>query len=208
MAQPNNLPRIFQCNTDRLFQRVILPGLEALPIHAELTFGTTDSIDEFLDRAAAQVDNYTANEGAKSYALVLAALFERQLRIWGRALGVAMAGAKPGREPFRDYLDACALAGDVDLIEGGLGKNLAQMFLVANVFRHGDGPSLEELRGHSPDLWSYERARYVDLLPPNLNESEKLLLEPADVVRYAGACCRFWGRADKLPMASKDPPYG
>jgi hypothetical protein len=47
-------------------------------------------------------------------------------------------------------------------------------------------------------LWDYERSRYVDLLPSNPDDSEKLLLQPGDVVRYDGACARFWGRADKL----------
>jgi hypothetical protein len=36
--------------------------------------------------------------------------------------------------------------------------------------------------------------RYVDLLPPNAEQSEQLLLQPTDVVRNAGACSRFWGR--------------
>lgn len=85
---------------------------------------------------------------------------------------------------------------------------LIEMFLVANVFRHGDGPSVADLRRHSPRLWDYERSRYVDLLPPNPDDSEKLLPQPADVVRYAGACFRFWGRADKLGGAVADPPYG
>lgn len=208
MTPHDNLPRIFQANTDRLFQRVVVTGLQNLPIHAELRSGKTETMQEFLECAAARVDNYTANEGAKAYALVLAGLFERQLRIWGRANGVAMPGAKAGREPFRDYLIACAEAGDVDLDQGDLGRNLTELFLVANVFRHGDGPSVTELRDHSPDFWSYERTRYMDLLPPNLEESERLLLQPTDVVRYAGACGRFWGRADKLPLAALEPPYG
>jgi hypothetical protein len=82
------------------------------------------------------------------------------------------------------------------------------MFLVANAFRHGDGNSVDDLRKHSPDLWTYEHSRYIDLLPPNPDASEKLLIEPDDVVRYAGACGRFWGRADKLVGAVADPPYG
>jgi len=89
MTPQDNLPRIFQANIDRLFQLVIRPGLEALPVHPELHFGETTSLDEFLDRSAAQVDNYTANEAAKAYALILAGLFERQVRIWGRGLGAA-----------------------------------------------------------------------------------------------------------------------
>lgn len=65
-------------------------------------------MDEFLDRAAAQVDNYTANEAAKAFTLTMAGLFERQLRIWGRGLGATMGKHKPGREPFREYLLLCA----------------------------------------------------------------------------------------------------
>ncbi|MBS0362180.1 MAG: hypothetical protein JSR98_12435 [Proteobacteria bacterium] len=208
MTQQDNLPRIFQANTDRLFQRVIHPGLAALPIHPVLTFGEARSMDEFLDRAAAQVDNYTANEAAKAFTLTLAALFERQLRIWGRGLGVTMTKYKAGREPLLDYLGLCAETGDVDLNEGPIGFNLVEMFLVANVFRHGDGTSVGDLRNHAPGRWTYDPSRYVDLLPPNEEQSEQLLVQPGDVVRYAGACARFWGRADKLPLAVKDPPYG
>ncbi|HEX7945628.1 MAG TPA: hypothetical protein VF495_13235, partial [Phenylobacterium sp.] len=80
MQNPDQLPGIFQANIDRLFQRLIRPGLAALPIHAELQSGVTDSMAVFLDRAAAQVDNYTANEAAKAFTLTLAGLFERQLR--------------------------------------------------------------------------------------------------------------------------------
>lgn len=208
MTRPDCLPRIFQANIDRLFQRVVHPGLSALPIHPVLVVGIAASMDEFLDRAAAQVDNYTANEAAKAFTLTLAGLFERQLRIWGRCLGVTMAGHKLGREPFRDYLLLCAHAADVDLQDRSIGYDLVEMFLVANVYRHGDGTSVEVLRVHAPGRWTYDTSRYVDLLPPNAEQSEQLLLQPTDVVRYAGACSRFWGRADKLPMAVENPLYG
>ena len=58
-------------------------------------------MDEFLDRAKAQVDNYTANAAAKAFTLTLAGLFERQLQIWGRGLGVVMEKHKPGRDGLR-----------------------------------------------------------------------------------------------------------
>jgi hypothetical protein len=208
MTPQDNLPRVFQANIDRFFTRVIAPGLQALPIHTELRYGEAASMVEFLDRAAAQVDNYTANEAAKAFSLALAGLFERQLRIWGRSLGVTMPKYKPGREPFRDYLGLCVQAGSVDLEDGPIGSNLLEMFLVANVYRHGDGTSVDDLRLHAPARWTYDPSRYVDLLPPNGEESEQLLLQPEDVIRYAGACGRFWGRADKLPMAVTDLPYG
>jgi hypothetical protein len=208
MNEPDNLPRIFQANVDRLFQRVILPGLNALPIHAELRFGKAPSIEEFLERAKAQTDNYTACEGAKAYALILASLFERQLRIWARSRRIGLAHDKVWSERFRVLVVDCAREAGVDLVDKRLGHALIEMFLVANVFRHGDGPSLTDLRTHSPELWDYERSRYADLLPPNPDDSELLLLQPPDVVRYAAACARFWGRADKLVGAVPDPPYG
>lgn len=204
MIPADDLPRVFQANTDRLFQRLIRPGLDALPIHAELGLGEATTMDEFLDRAAAHVDNYTANEAAKAFTLTLAGLFERQLRIWGRSLGVA--GKKPGRELFREHLPECAAKGGVDL--GGIGDSLVEMFLVANVYRHGDGTSVNDLRAHAPDRWTHDPSRYADILPPNREESEQLLVRPEDVVRYAGACARFWGRADKLAGAVFDPGYG
>lgn len=208
MSDADHLPRIFQANIDRLFQRVILPGLQALPIHAELHYGEASSMDEFLDRAKAQTDNYTANEAAKAFTLILAALFERQVRIWARSRGFNAGRKTAGREPFRDFIVECAQVASVDLSQTKLGHNIIEMFLVANAFRHGDGSSVDELRTHSPDLWSYAQARYVDLLPPNPDASEKLLIQPDDVIRYAGACARFWGRADKLSGAVADPPYG
>ncbi|HEX7948281.1 MAG TPA: hypothetical protein VF495_26685 [Phenylobacterium sp.] len=208
MQNPDQLPRIFQANIDRLFQRLIRPGLAALPIHAELQSGVTDSMTVFLKRAAAQVDNYTANEAAKAFTLTLAGLFERQLRIWGRNTGVTIQGHRPGREPFRKYLSLCAATASVDLQSSGLESNLVEMFLVANVYRHGEGASVKELQAHAPARWTYDATRYVDLLPPNSEASEQLLVGPQDVVRYAGACGRFWGRADKLPMAVTELPYG
>jgi hypothetical protein len=208
MANPSYLPRTFQANTDRLFDRVIRPVLSSLPIHAELQSGVTGDLNVFLDRCAAQVDNYTANEAAKAFSLTLAGLFERQLRIWGREMGVTIEGQKPGRELFRDYLPACAAAGRVDLEAGGLGMNIVEMFLVANVYRHGDGTSVRDLIAVAPARCNYDSSRYVDILPPNAEWSEQMLVEPTDVVRYAGACARFWGRADRLDFAMKEPTYG
>ena len=204
MSDTDSLPRIFQANVWRLFQLVLRPTLSALPVHAELRLGEAGSLGDFLEMTASQVDNYTANEVAKAFTLVLAGLFERQLRIWTRSRrsGVLANGS------FRRLLADSAGEAKVDLQHGRLGHALIEMFLVANVFRHGDRPSMSSLRSHSPELWEYERSRYVDLLPPNPDASEKLLLQLTDVVRYAGACTRFWGCADTLPDAVRDPHFG
>lgn len=207
MTGLETLPRVFQANIDRLLQRVILPGLERLPVHPELAFGEAASMDVFLDGARSQVDNHTANEAAKAFTLTLAGLFERQLRIWARTRRSGPSRDKAGTERFRVLVETCAADVQIDLGERGLGQTLVEMFLVANVYRHGDGASLKDLQQHAPELWRYPASRYVDIAPPTPDESEKLLLEPRDVVRYASACGGFWRRADKLPGAVVDPPY-
>lgn len=53
MICSDQLPRVFQANLDRLFQRVMLPAVDALIIHPILEHGEAGSIDEFLDRATA-----------------------------------------------------------------------------------------------------------------------------------------------------------
>lgn len=84
-SNADQLPRVFQANLAGLFDRIILPRLAALAVHLRLERGEAATLDAFLDRAAAQVDNYTANEAAKAYVLTLAAVFERQLSVWARA---------------------------------------------------------------------------------------------------------------------------
>lgn len=161
-------------------------------------------MDEFLDRAAAQVDNYMANEAAKSFVLTLAAVFERQLSIWARAKGLTDAAKL---RVFQEQLLFCAGMASIDLAIDDLGAELTEMFTVANVVRHGEGPSCERLRVMAPTLWSDTAGDYVDLVPGLRLPSEKLRIRKNDLIRYIRATTRFWGRADPLPMAVTDPPY-
>lgn len=141
MSTAEQLPRIFQANLGRFFDRVILPVMDKLPSHAELETGETDSLDQFLDRAAAQVDNYTANEAAKAFVLTLAGLFERQMSRWARAIQDA-GGSDMGKlNGFEALLAGCAERAGIDLMLEPLGEALTEMFVVANVVRHGEGRS-------------------------------------------------------------------
>jgi hypothetical protein len=67
---------------------------------------------------------------------------------------------------------------------------------------------VNDLRARVPDRWTHDPSRYIDILPPNREESEQLLVRPEDVVHYAGACAKFWGGADKLAGAVSNPGYG
>lgn len=207
MQIKDQLPRIFQANLARLFERVIQPAMEALPVHSSLESGEAATMDQFLDRAAAQVDNYTANEAAKAFTLTLAATFERQLSIWARAFHRGDATDMPKARGFQDYMTLCAELAGIDVGQGALGADLTEMFMVANVVRHGEGSSCEKLKTTAPALWDDAANDYHDLLAGPPIASEHLRIRAGDLVRYIRATTRFWGLADPLPMAVIDPPY-
>src|SRR3546814_18577148 len=96
-------------------------------------------MDEFLDRCAAQIDNYTVNEAAKAFVLTLDGLFERQLARWARAHGVKFSGAT-------DLSRAAREIAAIDVGAIGVASDLHEMHLAANVARHGDGGRSEEPR--------------------------------------------------------------
>ena len=79
--------------------------------------------------------------------------------------------------------------------------------LVANVVRHGDGPSCAALTAVAPQLWDYDRTEYVDINVGPSPDSEKIRIRSSDVTRYVRAFLRFWGRADPLPMTVREPPF-
>ncbi|MCK1455295.1 hypothetical protein IVB36_31625 [Bradyrhizobium sp. 35] len=203
----DQLPRIFQANLARLFERVIQPAMEALPVHASPECGEAATIEQFLDRAAAQVDNYTANEAAKAFSLTLAAIFERQLSIWARAIYRGDAIDLPKSPGFQEFLTLCAERTGIDLDQGALGADLTEMFMAANVVRHGEGPSCEKLKTIAPALCDDAANDYHDLLAGPRIASEHLRIRMRDLIRYIWATTRFWGLADPLPMAVTDPPY-
>lgn len=206
-SNKDELPRVFQANLGRLFDRVILPVLESLPHHALLETGEAATLDQFLDRAKAQVDNYTGNEAAKAFTLTLAGVFERQLSIWARAIHDASLADMSRLRGFEALLAGCAKEAAIDLAADRLGENLTEMFIAANVVRHGEGPSCDRLRALTPRLWDDDATDYLDLLPGAPVASEHLRICKNDLVRYIRATTRFWGLVDPQPLAVTNPPY-
>jgi hypothetical protein len=201
------LPRIFQANVVRRYDRVVRPALALLPVHSELVFGEAPTVDAFLDRAAAQVDNYTANEAAKAFALTIAAVFERQLSAWARAIVASGAAESPGNTPrYETLLALGATFAKLNLTTLGLDADLKELLLVGNVVRHGEGPSCDRLHRLAPYLWAYEPAEYVDIVTAAPPVSERMRIRDIDLARYVRAVGRFWGHADPLPMAALEIP--
>lgn len=201
------LPRIFQANTVRLYDRVVRPAMALLPVHSQLVFGEAPTVEAFLDRAAAQVDNYTANEAGKAFALTIAAVFDRQLSAWARAIVASGALPSPGSNArYEALLDLGATFAGLDLGNLGLVSDLKELLLVGNVVRHGEGPSCDRLHRQAPHLWAYEPSEYVDIVTAAPPVSERMRIRDSDLARYVRAVGRFWGYADSLPMASREVP--
>src|SRR3546814_2635531 len=116
-------------------------------------------MDEFLDRCAAQIDNYTVNEAAKAFVLTLDWLFERQLARWARAHGVTFSGAT-------DLSRAAREIAAIDVGAIGVASDLNEMHLAANVARHGDGGDCTKVHAKAPQLWTRISLHYAELSPP------------------------------------------
>jgi hypothetical protein len=208
----SSLPRIYQANLDRLFQRVILPLLEQLPLHGDLVTGEAPTMDAFLDRCAAQVDNHLANEAAKAFALTVAATFERQLHAYALELhggnlteqrgGPRRASADPNYEAL---LAICAEHAGVDLGESNLERPLRELLLVANVVRHGEGRSCDRLHDLAPRLWQAD-SQLIDLAPGPTLRSDRMRIVAEDIYDFAVATMVFWGHADPQVGAVTTPP--
>lgn len=201
MRLADQLPRIFQANMARFNERVIAPSLAKLAVNDALITGSAPDMDAFLDRCASQVDNYTANEANRVFALVLVSLFERQVRLWAGHLLNSTSTNQVRTGSFIKLVKTLAEEIEIDLDSKDLGTTIEEAFEVGNVVRHGDGRALESLRELAPHLIDRSRRDYVDLLPPRSPDSEWLRIRAVDVERYNSAIIRFWGLADRLPGA-------
>jgi hypothetical protein len=196
----DQLPRTFQANADRFYLRVVVRTLGELPNHGALAIGEASDMNAFLDQCTAQVDNHTANEAAKAFALTLDGMFERQLTRWTAAHGATTIG-------WEGALKRAARIASLDLDTVGIAQDLNELHLVANVARHGEGGSCAKLQSLAPQLWDNPYQDYYDLAPGPVPASELLRIRLDDLRRYARAIARFWGHADPLPNAALDPPY-
>jgi|SRR5665213_11922 len=208
MQQAEQLPRIFQANFARLFTRVIAPVLGGLTVHPELQTGLASTMDEYLDRCAQQVDNYTANEANKVYALVLVAMFERQFRLWAGLVLAQDPTINAKRDPFLKLFDMATTVATINLTKTSLRQTIEEVFEVGNVVRHGEGRALQRIQEIAPHLIDRSARTYIDLVAQDTPDSEWLHLGRHDIERYAGAGVQYWGLADKQPGSAMARDFG
>src|SRR6266436_8432129 len=109
------LPRIFQADLDRFYIKIICAALSELPLHDDVKTGELTSIEEFLDNAEKHTSNVVACEARRSFALALAAIFERQLQIWALKHFAEEKKAQVTTTPFDALLRTVASEQKVDL---------------------------------------------------------------------------------------------
>lgn len=202
-----HLPRVFQNNLHRLFERVVAPSMLGLGELLKWDMGTLDTLAAGLDRAEAQVDAYTRNEAAKAFILVLSALFERQLRQWAFHLFIQPRKPDVQTQPLPALLSDCMREIGMDANSLAISDVLVEGHRVANIVRHGDGKASAELKRAAARLWDQDPTAYVDINPGPSPDSALLVISDEYLKDYARAGLRFWGRADRMPGAVEYPPF-
>jgi hypothetical protein len=202
------LPRIFQADLHRLYTCVILPTLGSLPLYDDVkTGGIAASMHELLDNAEKSTSNLLAFEARRCFALTLAGVFERQLRIWVRSHVHEAEKAGVATRKFQPLLEEAGARHGLDLGTNKVGQAIEELYLLANAVRHGDGPSVGKLRAYAPHLWQYPTVVHATQSEEQAILSEGIQVADADFIRYMRAVTRFWGLADREFGAIIDGPY-
>lgn len=89
----------------------------------------------------------------------------------------------PKARGFQHFLTLCAERAGIEVGRSESGADLTEMFMVANVVRHGEGSSCEKLRAIAPTLWDDAANDYHDLLAGPPIPSEHLRVRMTDLVR-------------------------
>jgi len=184
-----------QADIHRLYVKVIQPALaEFAPTVDVDIVGETTDIDQFLELARINTHNLLCQELRRTFALVLGALFERQLRFW---LSEKMPTDKETVENARWP----QLVSRVNCVDGSITTNpvmtdLENLNLVVNVLRHGNGRSATLLLQKKCDFWSQTGKE------PHLKRDliGKMRIGDAQLELYARAVMRFWHLAGASPF--------
>lgn len=147
-------------------------------------------------------------ETLKAFALALQSLWERQLRDYvsgcaaelklGEAV-LADARASQWQRVERAFLAARG----IELSAFPSHRTLAELHLLGNVCRHGDGPSVAKLHALRPDLWPVLSIALVDLTPePPAAVAGLIQLTPDHLREFGSAIMRFWSDASYIYLES------
>lgn len=174
-----------QADIDRLYVRVIQPALAEFAPAGDVVGQATD-IDEYLEGARINTHNSLCHELRRTFALILGALFERQLRYW-------LAEKLPTEKNHVEKVNWPGLIKLLDRIDSSISvhvvmTDLENLWSVSNAVRHDNGPSADNLLQEAPKLWDQTRMR------PNMKRDlvGNMRIDDAQLERYAKAVMKFW----------------
>lgn len=187
------IARTAQGDIHRLYIKVIQPALAEFAPTGDVVGETTD-IDEFFERAQINTHNSLCHELRRAFALILGALFERQLRFW---LSEKMpADNKNGEEAKWSELKKLVNRVDGSITANPVITDLENLGLVANVVRHRNGPSAKKLQ--KAPLFSNQTGTRP---PVKRDLVGNMRIDDAQLELYVTAVMRFWhlAGASSLP---------
>jgi len=184
--------RYFQNDLGLFYGRVVAPSLKELGLDENLKMPAEfTSIDEGLEFYAKHTTNLVSYEARRCFALTLVSIFERQLQQWAYDHFPEEENTKvAGSYTFNALVKATSEHYDLTSIDeySSIRETIEELRLLANAVRHGDGPSLKELRRRAPRLWQ--------ATPTDILRTDEIKLLNRDFIRYIDALGRFWALAD------------
>lgn len=174
-----------QADIHRLYVRVIQPALiEFVP--ATDVVEEAANIDEYLEGARINTHNSLCHELRRTFALILGALFERQLRSW-------LTEKLPTDKKYVEKANWPQLIELLNRLDDSIRTNVVMtdleiLWLVSNAVRHGNGPSADKLLKQTPQFWDQTE------MAPNIEHdiAGNMRLDDAQLERYAKAVMKFW----------------
>lgn len=179
-----------QADIHRFYVRVMQPALmEFAPADDVIGLETSD-LEVFLEAARQNTHNALCYEMRRTFALVIGALFERQLRSWlsGKT---PTAAKKIEKERWSDLIERARVqVGATAITEMA---ELEILWSVANAVRHGNGTAATKLLRDTPQFW--DQARRGSKLEWKSDLVGNMRISDAELKEHVMAVLRFWHRA-------------
>jgi hypothetical protein len=179
-----------QADIHRFYVGAIQPALmEFAPANDVIGVETTD-LEVFLEAARQNTHKALCYEMRRTFALVVGALFERQLRFW---LSEKMPGEakKIERDKWPDLIERAKVAVGTTIITEI--PDLETLWSVANAVRHGNGTAASKLLINVPRFW--DQAQRVSKSGWKSDLVGNMRISDAELEKYVIAVLRFWHRA-------------
>jgi hypothetical protein len=179
-----------QADIHRFYVKVVQPALKEFAPGNDVKGSETTDLEVFLEAARQNTHNSLCYEMRRAFALVIGALFERQLRFW--LSGKTSSATKEiEKEKWPALVERTKTALRTAVIPEM--ADLETLWSVANAVRHGNGTATTKLLTHAPQFWN--QARRVTKLGWKSDLVGNLRISDADLEEYVIAVLRFWRRA-------------